>query len=175
MSWFNHHSQPDGGPLLRGSAAPVPVNLRNDATPATVKLVPGRDDCHFSVQYTLSEYLSFMRAHAAYLIRRRRIGAMMGWWLLTKSSAAAGWHFVSQGRGRNVYEFSIDDHGIIRVCGSGVTLVPWNDVSAIRRYARGYLVVLKRGTLPIPLRCLTAQEVRSMNVFTARVKATVRR
>jgi hypothetical protein len=180
MSWFNHRTQlgggtPVGGPLLRETVAPVPVTRRSDGTAPGGKLAPPQNELHFSVQYGLPEYLSFMRQHAAYLIRRRRVGRVTGFWLLSKSTSAAAMHFVAQGRGQRLYDFSIDDHGIIRVCGTGVTLVPWADVSAIRRYTRGYVVVLKRGTLPIPFRCLNAAQLTTMELFMARVKAAARR
>ncbi len=180
MSWFNHRTQlgggsPAGGPLLRQTAAPIPVTLRGDAPLPGVKPAPSPNELHFSVQYGLAEYLSFMRQHAAYLIRRRRVGRVTGLWLLSKSTSAAAMHFVAQGRGKNLYDFSIDDHGIIRVCGTGVTLVPWTDVSAIRRYTRGYLVMIKRGTLPIPFRCLSSAQSATMELFVARVKAAARR
>ncbi|SHG37100.1 YcxB family protein [Massilia sp. CF038] len=173
MSWFNHRSQldsapPVGGPLRRETVSPVPVTLRGEAGAAPL-LAPG--ELHFSVRYALPEYVSFMWQHGGFLIRRRRVGRFTGGWLLVRSTAAAALHFVAQGRASRVYEFSVDDHGIIRVCGTGVTLVPWSDVSAIRRYSCGYIVVLKRGTLPIPFRCLNGAQSRSMDAYAAGVKA----
>lgn len=179
MSWFNHRTQPGGGtsvggPLRRDTASPAPVTVRPEAPAVVILPVPGQNELHFTVQYGLPEYLGFMRQHAAWLIRRRRVGRLVGFWLLSRSTMAAAMHFVTQGRGQRLYDFSIDDHGIIRMCGTGVTLVPWNDVSAIRRYERGYVVVLKRGTLPIPLRCLDEAQTALMEVFVARVKARVK-
>jgi hypothetical protein len=43
-----------------------------------------------------------------------------------------------------------------------VSLIGWDDVARIRTYTKGFMMVLKRGTLPIPFRCLNAQEVESM-------------
>ncbi|HEY0065120.1 MAG TPA: YcxB family protein [Telluria sp.] len=157
---------------MRETVTPVPVTLRGESAGAGPALAPG--ELHFSVRYALPEYVSFMWQHAAFLIRRRRVGRLTGLWLLSRSTAAAAMHFVAQRRASRVYEFSVDDHGIIRVCGTGVTLVPWTDVSAIRRYSCGYIVVLKRGTLPIPLRCLTAGQTRSMDAYAAGVKAARR-
>lgn len=179
MSWFKHRSQPGGGtpaggPLLRETVAPVPVSRRSEPAPPGNRAPAPQNELHFSVRYGLPEYLSFMRQHAAWLIRRRRVGRVTGLWLLSKSTSAAAMHFVAQGRGRRLYDFSIDDHGIIRVCGTGVTLVPWADVSAIRRYTRGYVVMLKRGTLPIPFRCLNSAQLATMELFMARVKAARR-
>jgi len=179
MSWFKHQTQlgtgaPVGGPLMRETVAPVPVALRNDvALPGSI--APHACELHFTVRYALPEYVSFMWQHAAYLIRRRRVGRVAGYWLLTKSTSAAAMHFVAQGRSRHLYEFTIDEHGIVRTNGAGVTLVPWSDVGAIRRYSCGYVVVLARGTLPIPFRCLSKAQSAGMEAFAATVKAAARR
>ncbi len=119
----------------------------------------------FKVRYTLWEYIVFMWQHAGFLIRRRRLGAIQGNWMNIKTTFCAAAHFVLQQRSSRVYEFTIDAHGIVRSSGTGVTLVPWTDVSAIRRYSRGYMLVLKRGTLPIPFRCLNSGQSDTMNGF----------
>jgi hypothetical protein len=128
-------------------------------------------EVHFKVRYALPEYISFMWQHAGYLIRRRRIGKLATYWMLSKSTSAAAMHFVAQGRSRHLYDFLIDVHGIVRTSGTGVTLVPWADVIAIRRYTKGYMLVLKRGTLPIPFRCLDSAQTAVMDAFAATVKA----
>jgi hypothetical protein len=75
------------------------------------------------------------------------------------------------GRSRHTYEFTIDRHGIVRTGPGGVTLIGWEDVSAIRSYARGRLLVLKRGTLPIPARCLNREQSASLAGCAAWIKA----
>ena len=65
-----------------------------------------------------------------------------------------------------------DEHGIVRSSGTGVTLVPWGDVSAVRSYSCGYMLVLKRGTLPIPFRCLSATQAGAMDCFAAALRAS---
>ena len=175
MTWFTHQAQPGGGGPLRrdnGGAGPARMDgaagglgLGGGAEP------PQREQLRFTVRYALPEYVSFMWQHAAYIIRRRRIGRLASWWMLSKSTSAAAMHFVVQGRARHVYDFTIDEHGIIRASGTGVTLVPWSDVSAIRRYSRGYMMVLKRGTLPIPFRCLDGAQTGAMDAFAAMLKA----
>lgn len=177
MSWFSHRTQmgsgaPVGAPLRRDSAAPaaaridVPLaDLPAAMTSAGASVPEECNELHFKVRYALPEYVSFMWQHAGYLIRRRRIGRFSTWWMLAKSTSAAALHFVLQGRSRHLYDFTIDDHGIIRTSGTGVTLVPWGDVSAIRRYSRGYMMVLKRGTLPIPFRCLSGLQASCMDRF----------
>lgn len=125
---------------------------------------------HFLVRYTLGEYVGFMWQHAGYLIRRRRVGRMTGAWLRWKSTFTAALHFVLLRRGSRTYELTIDEHGIVRVSDSGVTLIGWQDVRAIRRYDNGFLMVLKRGTLPIPYRCLHEDEVAALNAFAATLR-----
>ncbi len=183
MGWFSHRTQmengtPPGGPLLRDSAGLTPVrpDLPAGELPAVLAAVlSGSNEVKFKVRYALPEYISFMWQHAGYLIRRRRIGRLSTWWLLSRSTSAAAMHFVLQGRSRHLYDFQIDDHGIIRTSGTGVTLIPWADVSAIRTYTRGYMMVLKRGTLPIPFRCLSLAQAGCMDRFAATVKAAARR
>ena len=169
-----HHPDPSGErnpatmPLQRerlgqdslGSGAPGSVLA--DSVPASLQL---------AVRYKLSEYVGFTWQHCGYLIRRRRIGAFATWWMCSKSTASAALHFIAQGRARRTYEFTIDGHGIVRTSGSGVTLVPWRDVRAIRRYAGGYMIVLARGTLPIPLRCLDRAQIAAMDGFATLVRA----
>jgi hypothetical protein len=166
MLWFNH-------PKPVGSRKPVAVmvqrqsdqrnNLTLDIPPASAHILQSSVELallplEFSVRYTLTEYVSFMWQHAHHLIRRRRIQAPASWYMLIKSTWASAFHFVTQGRSRHTYAFTIDRHGIVRTGPGGVTLIGWEDVSAIRTYSRGRLLVLKRGTLPIPARCLTREQ-----------------
>lgn len=186
MSWLNHGTQfgsggPAGGPLRRESAASDPARVDlplQDSAPEGQLLaapVPQAGQLRFTVRYALPEYVSFMWQHAGYLIRRRRIGRLATWWMLTKSTSSAAMNFITQGRSRHLYDFTIDEHGIIRTSGTGVTLVPWADVSAIRRYSRGYMIVLKRGTLPIPFRCLSGAQADIMDIFASSLKVAARR
>lgn len=167
MTRSNYSKQGDQGPMLRESTGgPAGRTASTGAVPFATQ-----DQLSISVRYRLFEYISFMWQHAGYLIRRRRIGRFATWWLLWKSTSAAALHFVLQGRASRTYEFTIDAHGIIRSSGTGVTLVPWADVSAIRSYSCGYMLVLKRGTLPIPYRCLSAMQAGAMDCFAAAVRA----
>lgn len=149
MLWFNHPK-----PLGRRAQAAVARQGLAGAPAAAPPAAADGAPLHFSVRYALPEYLSFMWQHAGYLIRRRRVGRAARWYLQTRSTWAAALHFVAQGRARRIYEFIIDENGIVRSSQSGVTLVKWEQVKAVRRYTRGYLLVLAQGTLPIPFRCL---------------------
>ena len=171
-------SSPAGAPLRR-EGAPASVRSENPftelaGTDVADTAASDAGALHFKVRYALPEYVSFMWQHAGYLIRRRRIGTLATYWMLSKSTSAAAMHFVAQGRSRHLYDFLIDVHGIVRTSGTGVTLVPWADVVAIRRYSRGYMMVLKRGTLPIPFRCLDVVQTAVLEAFGATVKAAAR-
>ena len=120
-----------------------------------------QSELHFFVRYTLGEYLSFMWQHGGFLIRRRRIRWPASLYLRFKSTASAALHFILLGRGRRTYEFTIDQHGIVRTSG-GVTLIGWEDVIGVRTYSCGFMMVLKRGTLPIPYRCLSEGQLEAM-------------
>jgi hypothetical protein len=136
-----------GLPMAAPALAPVPFVL------------------HFLVRYTLAEYAGFMWQHAGYLIRRRRVGRINGTYLRIKSTLMAAVHFILLRRGSRTYEMTIDFHGIVRVSDSGVTLIAWHDVRLIRRYRNGFLMILKRGTLPIPYRCLSQDDIAAMRGF----------
>jgi hypothetical protein len=126
---------------------------------------------HFFVRYTLGEYTGFMWQHAGWLIRRRRVGRVNGGYLRVKSTVTAALHFILLRRGSRTYEMTIDDHGILRVSDSGVTLIGWDDVRLIRRYRNGFLMVLQRGTLPIPYRCLSAADIAALRGFATTLRA----
>ncbi|SFD64325.1 YcxB family protein [Massilia yuzhufengensis] len=128
--------------------------------PAAASPVP-LSELHFFVRYTLGEYLSFMWEHGGFLIRRRRIRWPASLYLRLKSTLSAALHFILLGRGRRTYEFTIDQHGIVRTSG-GVTLIGWEDVVGVRTYSRGFMMVLKRGTLPIPFRSLSDAQLAAM-------------
>jgi len=135
------------------------------ATPRVADALP-LDALHFFVRYTLGEYTSFMWQHGGFLIRRRRVRWPASLLLRLKSTFGAALNFVLLGRGRRTYEFTIDEHGIVRASG-GVTLIGWDDVAAVRTYSRGFMMVLKRGTLPIPFRCLSEGQVDAMRELAA--------
>jgi len=54
----------------------------------------------------------------------------------------------------------------VRTSG-GVTLIDWADVNAVRTYSRGFMMVLERGTLPIPFRCLSDVQVAAIRSLAA--------
>lgn len=136
------------------------------AAPPAAGLALPLDALHFFVRYSLREYTSFMWQHGGFLIRRRRVRWPASLLLRLRSTFGAALNFVLLGRGRRTYEFTIDQHGIVRTSG-GVTLIDWEDVAAVRTYSRGFMMVLKRGTLPIPFRCLSERQVDAMRKLAA--------
>lgn len=179
MSGFNHYKRHEaavpGAMMQRESSASGPIHgslhTSVDGVPMGAPPLPAIPDAlEFKVQYGLSEYVAFMWQHSARLIRRRRIHGLPAWWMTLKSTWHAALNFIMLRRSRHVYEFTIDPHGIVRSNGTGVTLVPWPDVSAIRRYSRGYMMVLQRGTLPIPYRCLDEVQRQTMDRFVTAVR-----
>lgn len=182
MFWFNH-------PKPVGSGKAVATLVKRDSTSghrfdmkapvldlptlhAGVAALP--DTLRFSVRYTLAEYTSFMWQHCGYLIRRRRIGRVATLMLQTRHTALAALNFIVLGRARRTYDFTIDAHGIVRESGGGVTLIKWDDVRAMRRYRRGTMLVLARGTLPIPHRCLDAGQHAALDAYAAELRAARR-
>lgn len=150
--------------MLHMSAGAGAADLSAPPT-AAVPPVP-LSELHFFVRYTLGEYISFMWQHGGFLIRRRRIRWPASLYLRLKSTLSAALHFVMLGRGRRTYEFTIDQHGIVRTSG-GVTLIGWEDVIGVRTYTRGFMMVLKRGTLPIPYRALSDAQTAAMKELAA--------
>lgn len=161
-----------------GDGEPGPLLVQEGATPALESSVNVQavtlqaagvlplEALHFFVRYTLGEYVSFMWQHGGFLIRRRRVRWPASLFLRLRSTLGAALNFVLLARGRRTYEFTIDEHGIVRTSG-GVTLIDWDDVAAVRTYSRGFMMVLKRGTLPIPFRCLSQQQTVTMRALAA--------
>jgi len=148
---------------------PEAVGLGADAMPAAVIPVvhppAALHNLHFWVRYSFAEYVGFMWEHGGYLIRRRRIRWPASLYWRLKSTLSAAIHFALLRRGRRTYEFQIDQHGIVRTSDTGVSLIGWDDVERIRTYSKGFMLVLKRGTLPVPFRCLSGAEVDDMRAI----------
>ncbi|MGJ9417006.1 YcxB family protein [Massilia sp. CMS3.1] len=169
MSSLNHPGPGDSGkPMAMMAHGAVDGAADGFYGAASVPVLPAvgsaLGDLHFFVRYSLREYIGFMWQHGGFLIRRRRIAWPGSLYLRIKSTASAALHFVLLGRGRRTYEFTIDEHGIVRTSG-GVTLINWTDVLAVRTYSRGFMMVLKRGTLPIPFRCLNEAQRGAMRAL----------
>jgi hypothetical protein len=179
MLWSDRH-----GPAGNVKAAAVLIEQEAEcadiaATATAPQLAAARpagavsSELHFWVRYSLHEYISFMWQHAGYLIHRRRIRWPASLYMRIKSTATAALHFVLLRRGKRTYEILVDEHGIVRTSDSGVTLIGWADVSALRSYPGGLMLVLKRGTLPVPFRCLKEGEVEALRELVTANKGEV--
>lgn len=63
--------------------------------------------------------------------------------------------------------FRIDADGIERRAGGERSLRRWDEVRAVRRYRSGYLLMLGRGAIPIPFRCMSSEEEVRLRAFCA--------
>jgi len=64
-----------------------------------------------------------------------------------------------------VNEFTIDHATIARRSRRGTFLRGWDQVTAVRSYRRGYLLVFARGALPIPFRCLDSVQLERLRAL----------
>jgi hypothetical protein len=62
--------------------------------------------------------------------------------------------FLFKKRRMPACSFRIDGAGIERTSRTGTFARAWQDVTAVRRYRRGYLLTYDKGAVPIPLRCM---------------------
>lgn len=62
--------------------------------------------------------------------------------------------FLAKQRRMPSCAFRIDAAGIARTSRRGTLVRAWPDVAAVRRYRRGYLLLLHKGAVPIPMRCM---------------------
>jgi hypothetical protein len=175
MSGSNHPGPPNSGEPVSALAGDGPDPTGQDVADSSVLDVAGAAPCdlHFLVRYSLREYVRFMWQHSGFLIRRRRIRFPHSLYIQVKSTLAAALHFVLLRRGRRTYEFTIDEHGIVRTSDTGVTLIDWADVSALRTYSPGLMMMLKRGTLPIPFRCMKGAQADALRALVASHKGRV--
>ncbi|SEK65788.1 YcxB-like protein [Roseateles sp. YR242] len=112
-----------------------------------------------SVRYHLREYLELVREHLPTALRERGkksdpIG--LGNRLMLVVLVPPIFLFKKWRVGDCLFEVGAD--GITRRSRRGQLHVSWRDITAIRRYGNAYLVVTKRGALPLPYRCFSAVE-----------------
>lgn len=126
----------------------------------------------FSVSYRLAEYLSFARDHAP-LVTQRVLTAkgnplqtpsrLQGVALTLICSVA----FFFKKRRMPICRFVITEEGIHRSAASRNLFVPWTAVQAVHRYSQGYFIERHRGAMPLPFRCLGAQQVSALDALIA--------
>jgi len=79
----------------------------------------------------------------------------VGFWTLLLATPV----FYLKRRRMPVAEFVIDAQAIERTTKGGVQRRTWADVTQVRRYSRGYLLMFRRGGVPIPFRCLSGEQL----------------
>jgi len=134
----------------------------------------------FSVSYTLSEYLSFAREHTAVVMADerakrgkppvKRTPAYVLFFVTVFGSIA----FLRKKRRMPVCDFVIDEERIVRKTADGELVVPWEKVTAIYRYKEGYLVAKDGGAMPLPLRCLGAEDASTLAALVERRELELR-
>jgi len=67
--------------------------------------------------------------------------------------------FLLKQRRMPVCDFTIDDATIAYCAKAGNFRRGWDEVTGVRSYSRGYLLVFRRGALPIPFRCLDSSQL----------------
>lgn len=85
----------------------------------------------------------------------------VGFWVLLLATPV----FMLKKRRMPVCEFTIDRTAIARSSAEGDLRRGWSEVTSVRSYSRGYLLVFKRGALPIPFRCLDSGQLERLRAF----------
>jgi len=93
-------------------------------------------------------------AMAASALALAWVPAMTGFWVAVIATPI----FYMKKRRMPLCAFDIDAAGIARTTRAGRLVRRWDEVKAVRRYRQGYMVIMERGALPIPLRCMTAAQ-----------------
>lgn len=142
-------------------------------TAVAASSVPQQLALEFSVSYRLAEYLSFARDHAP-LVTRRVLAAkgkpvqtpsrLQGVTLTLVCSVA----FFFKKRRMPICRFIITGDGIHRSAASRNLFVPWTEVLAVHRYSQGYLIEMHHGAIPLPFRCLCAQQLPALDALIAK-------
>ena len=118
----------------------------------------------FSVSYHLGEYLSFVRELAPVELpaqfekRGKKLGRISGAIVRALVPVAASIGFFFKKRRMPVCAFVIDGEGITRDTADGRLVLPWERVVAVYRFSQGYLVRSAKGAMPLPYRCLDADQ-----------------
>lgn len=85
----------------------------------------------------------------------------VGVWVLLLATPV----FLLKKRRMPVCEFTIDGRAIARSSAAGDLRRGWDEVTSVRSYSRGYLLVFKRGAVPIPFRCLDSGQLERLRAF----------
>jgi hypothetical protein len=108
----------------------------------------------FHVSYKLPEYLAFAREHVCFVTGKERLP----WLTMLYLTVVASLVFFYKKLRMPLCEFEIYDDRIVRTTSGRELVVPWNEVTAIHHYSRGYLVAQRDGAMPLPYRCLSGEQ-----------------
>jgi len=151
----------------------VSSNTKSSKPPHVIAMQQSLPEAYavkFSVSYSLGEYLSIVQDHipsvlSAYEAERgkpltRRPKLLKFFWI---PLASVGFYFKK--RRMPVCHFTIDRERIQRVTRDGTLEIPWTNVIAVHPSTQGYLVEKSKGAVPLPYRCLTAEQAEAFEVF----------
>ena len=125
---------------------------------------PGALNLKFSVSYKLAEYLSFIREHlpviarSVYAKRGKPFKSLSPFQsALTQVAATVGFAFKKWRL--KTCDFSINEEGLRRRSAMGTVFIPWGDVLEVHEYSQGFLLARQTGAIPLPYRCLNAEQM----------------
>lgn len=67
-------------------------------------------------------------------------------------------------------DFVIDAHKVTRTSAAGTLVKPWSELVEARAYAGSYLLVFARGAIPVPYRCLSAEQLAQLRALIGAVR-----
>ncbi len=142
-------------------------------TPGMPEALGGREPVDapkvtFTVSYTLSEYLGILANHVCAHISStaKRPPTRVSRWIVYASLAVLGPPlFFFKRRAMPTLSFTFDASGIERVSAAGTQRHPWCEVKAVKRYTKGYLLLFADQGMPIPHRCLNANQSSVLRAF----------
>jgi len=129
---------------------------------------PAEPPICFAVSYRLTEYLAILREHVPRgLLAWEQARGKVADGRLSWSTRAAlklmvplvgAMVFARKKRLMPVCRFTVDEQGLVRDTAAGRLVIAWNDVRAVHRLSGAWLVDKGAGAVPIPYRCLSADQ-----------------
>lgn len=121
-----------------------------------------------TVTYRLQEYLAIVQEYARYAIAGEKLKIKpyqvkepvpaLGWMARLGIRSFATLAFMVKSRRVGTCQFTFDETGLSRQCKTGEMKVAWNQVERVFRLREGYLFAKQSGGLPLPYRCLSAED-----------------
>jgi hypothetical protein len=108
-------------------------------------------------------WLAYSAAAAVALIAAFCLPFMLGPWVALVATPI----FLLKRWRMGACDFTFDEERIERVTARGHLSKTWRDVLFVHRYSQGYLVVLTKGAIPIPYRCLDMNQSQRLRALVA--------